>query len=79
MSAKSKETKREKFVRMAETRTIKIISMVRLLGNCSNRLAYEYSDKDVTKIFNAIESAVSDAKKRFRSSPSGNAQVFSLS
>ena len=79
MSAKSKETKREKFVRMAEARTIKIISMVRLLGNCSNRLAYEYSDKDVTKILNAIESAVSDAKKRFRSSPSGNAQVFSLS
>ena len=40
--AKKKETKREKFVRMAEARTIKIISMVRLLGNCSNRLAYEY-------------------------------------
>ncbi len=40
MAAK-KETKREKFVRMAEARTIKIISMVRLLGNCSNRLAYE--------------------------------------
>ena len=73
------ETKREKFVRMAEARTIKIISMVRLLGNCSNRLAYEYSDKDVGKIFTAIESAVADAKKRFKSSPSGNAPVFSLS
>lgn len=73
-----KETKREKFVRMAEARTIKIISMVRLLGNCSNRLAYEYSDKDISKIFNAIETAVSDAKKRFKSSPSGNAPVFSL-
>ena len=77
MSAK-KETKREKFVRMAEARTIKIISMVRLLGNCSNRLAYEYSDKAVNTIFTAIESAVSDAKKRFKNSPSGNAQVFSL-
>lgn len=78
MRAKNHETKREKFVRMAEARTIKIISMVRLLGNCSNRLAYEYSEKDVSKIFNAIESAVSDAKKRFKRSPSGNAQVFSL-
>ena len=76
---KKQESKREKFVRMAEARTIKIISMVRLLGNCSNRLAYEYSDKDVTKIFTAIESAVTDAKKRFKSSPSGNAPVFSLS
>ena len=78
MAAK-KETKREKFVRMAEARTIKIISMVRLLGNCSNRLAYEYSDKDVTKIFSAIEGAVADAKKRFKSAPNGTAQVFSLS
>ncbi len=78
MAAK-KETKREKFVRMAEARTIKIISMVRLLGNCSNRLAYEYYEKDVNKIFNAIESAVADAKKRFKSAPNGTAQVFSLS
>ena len=78
MAAK-KETKREKFVRMAEARTIKIISMVRLLGNCSNRLTYEYTDKDVNKIFNAIESAVADAKKRFKSAPNGTAQVFSLS
>ena len=64
---------------MAEARTIKIISMVRLLGNCSNRLAYEYTHKDVNKIFNAIESAVADAKRRFKSAPNGTAQVFSLS
>ena len=78
MAAK-KESKRDKFVRMAEARTIKIISMVRLLGNCWNRLAYDYSEKDVNKIFNAIESAVADAQKRFKSAPNGTAQVFSLS
>lgn len=78
MDASRKETKREKFVRMAEARTIKIISMIRLLGNCSNRLAYEYTDRDVAKIFSAIESAVSDAKKRFKNTPNGTAQVFSL-
>ena len=78
MKAKT-ETKRDKFVRMAEARTIKIISMIRLLGNCSNKSAYEFSDKDVNKIFSAIEAALSDARKRFKSSPSGNAQVFSLS
>lgn len=77
--SEKKETKRDKFVRMAEARTIKIISMVRLLGNCSNKLAYEYSEKDVNKIFSAIENAVADAKKRFKSAPSGTSQVFSLS
>ena len=79
MSASKKETKRDKFVRMAEARTIKIISMIRLLGNCSNRMAYEYSEKDVSKIFGAIDSALSDAKRRFKNSPNGTAQVFSLS
>ena len=79
MGSTRKETKREKFVRMAEARTIKIISMIRLLGNCSNRMAYEYSEKDVGKIFSAIESALADAKRRFKNSPNGTAQVFSLS
>ena len=31
-----KETKSEKFVRIAESRTNKIIDMIKLLGNCSN-------------------------------------------
>ena len=75
---KKKETKREKFVRMAEARTIKTISMLRLLGNCSNKLAYEYTDRDVSKIFSAIETAVADAKKRFKNTPNGTPQVFSL-
>ena len=33
---KKRETKREKFVRLAEARTNKIIDMLQLLGNCSN-------------------------------------------
>ena len=50
----SKETKREKFVRLAENRTNKILSTLVLLGNCSNTGVYEYTQKDVEKIFNAI-------------------------
>ena len=72
------ESKRDRFVRIAEARTTKIMSMVRLLGNCSNKGVYEYSDKDVAKIFTAIEGAVSDAKKRFRNAENGNTDTFSL-
>lgn len=79
MKSEKKESKRERFVRMVETRTTKIISMVRLLGNCSNRGAYEYSDKDVNKIFAAVEGAVSDAKKRFKNSGNVASEVFTLS
>lgn len=61
------ETKRDKFIRIAEARTNKIIDMVQLLGNCSNRAAYDYTDKDVADIFGTIEREVKLAKQKFTS------------
>lgn len=60
-----KESKRERFVRLAEARTNKILNMVQLLGNCSNPNQYEYSDKDVNKIFKTIQAELDEAKRRF--------------
>ena len=60
-----KESKREKFVRIAEARTNKIISMIRLLGNCSNTRVYEYNKEDIKKIFATIEEELKNAKVRF--------------
>jgi len=59
------ETKKDKFVRVAESRTNKLISMIRLWGTCSNKAVYEYTDKDVKKIFNALESELKAAKSKF--------------
>ena len=59
------ETKREKFIRIAEGRTNKIIDMIHLLGNCSNQNTYEYTQKDIDKIFNTLDSELKEAKKRF--------------
>ena len=59
------ETKREKFVRLAEARTNKIIDMLRLLGNCANKSNYDYSDADVQKIFIAIEKELKSTKMKF--------------
>ena len=49
------ENKRDKFIRLAEARTNKILNMIQLLGNCSNTQAYEYTSDDVDAIFSAIE------------------------
>ena len=62
---KEKETNRERFVRIAEARTQKIIDMIELLGNCSNQYNYEYTQKDVEKMFSAIENALKASKSRF--------------
>ena len=37
------ESKRERFVRLAEARTNKTIDMIRLIGNLSNRNNYKHS------------------------------------
>ncbi len=72
------ETKREKFVRLAEARTNKIINMVQLLGNCSNTSQYEYTQKDVDKIFKALQFELDEAKKRFSKQDSEKGSKFTL-
>lgn len=59
------ETKRERFVRLAEARTNKILEMMRLLGNCSSKANYEYTEEDVKQIFSALEKELKNTKNRF--------------
>lgn len=61
----SNESKRERFVRIAEARTNKILEMMRLLGNCSSKANYEYYDEDIKKIFGALEKEIKNTKNRF--------------
>ncbi|AQS05550.1 hypothetical protein [Clostridium beijerinckii] len=61
------EEKRERFIRIAEKRTNKILEGLRLLGNCSNKSNYEYSDEDIKKIFNTIEQELKITKYKFYS------------
>ena len=75
---KNEETKRDKFVRIAEARTNKIINMIQLLGNCSNQSLYEYSQKDVNKIFNEIQAELDEAKKRYSKQDSQKGSKFTL-
>lgn len=72
------ESKREKFVRIAEARTNKIINMIQLLGNCSNQNLYDYSQKDVIKIFNAIQVELDETKKRYSKQNSQKSSKFTL-
>ena len=62
------ESKHDKFVRIAEARTNKIIDMIRLLSNCSNKATYEYDESDVKKIFSVLEQELKDCKGKFQSS-----------
>lgn len=58
-------TKTENFIRLAEARTNKIIDMIELLGNLSNRSNYSYSTEQVEMIFQSIEETIEETKAKF--------------
>lgn len=62
------ETKHEKFIRVAEARTNKIIDMISLLSNCSNTATYDFTESDVRKIFSAIDQELRICKSKFQDS-----------
>ena len=61
-----KETREDRFKRLATKRTNEIINKIRILGNTSNRSMYEFSESDVNKIFNHIQEEIKKNKARFK-------------
>ncbi len=60
-----KESKADRFRRVAEARANKIIKMIRLLANCSNPVTYEHKPEQVEQIFTALQQELDLAKSRF--------------
>ena len=59
------ETPKERFKRLATKRTNEVLKRLKILGNCSNRQIYEYTEKDVEAIFSTIERKVKEIKAKF--------------
>ncbi len=74
----SNNSKVDNFVRLAEARTNKIIDMIGLLGNLSNKSNYTYTDEQVESIFNSIQQALNESKQRFSSEPIQKKKKFRL-
>lgn len=60
-----KETNRERFRRLATTRTNAVLHRLKVLSNCSNRQLYDYDEKEIEKIFLEIDRAAKVAKSKF--------------
>jgi len=61
------ETPEERFKRVAVARTNAIFNKIRILGNCSNKQIYSYSEEDIDKIFSAINKQLREARAKFNS------------
>ena len=62
---KNQEQKRERFKRLGTQRTNSILQRLKVLGNCSNRSAYDYTEEEINKILSEIERRVRETKAKF--------------
>lgn len=69
------ETRSERFKRVASKRTNEILEKIRILGNCSNKSSYEYTEDGINKIFSEIDKQLKLTKAKF---VSGKKEKFQL-
>lgn len=77
-SNKSIDAKRDKFVELAQRRTVNAIKAIRVIGKLGNRSAYEYTDADVSRIVKALNDEIEALKSRMKSSGRPDTVEFKL-
>lgn len=70
--------KRDKFVKLAQKRTINAIKAIRTIGKLGNKAHYHYDDSDVKKIAFALNKEVEALKMKMSSSGAKETIEFKL-
>ena len=73
-----RESKEDRFHRVAEARVNKIIKMIRLLGNCSRSETYAHKQEQVDQIFSTLQSELDAARARFDNNTHSRGKRFTL-
>ncbi len=60
------EEKHDRFRRLASQRTNNVLKSIKILGNCSNKSSYNYTEEEVNKIFSEIERQLKETKSIFK-------------
>ena len=72
------DSKRERFRRLAESRTNKALSAIAVIGNLANRSAYEFEEAEVRKVMKALRDQISAVEERFHSPKTRASARFKL-
>lgn len=59
------DNRRQNFKRLASARTNEVLRRLKILGNCSNRSHYDYTEEEINKIISEIEKKVRETKAKF--------------
>ncbi|WP_283154141.1 hypothetical protein [Guptibacillus hwajinpoensis] len=68
--------KAENFNRLAEKRVTESIKKIRLVGNLANKNNYEYNEKQVKQIINALENEIRILKNKFKEEEESREIIF---
>ena len=71
-------SKREKFVKLAESRTKNAIKAIRVIAKLGNKNAYDYGEADVKRIAGALTREIEALKARMTSTGGKEAVEFKL-
>jgi ribosomal protein L7/L12 len=74
----AKAEKRQKFVELAESRTVNAIKAIRIIGKLGNKNAYQFDDTDVQKIVRALNKEIDALKARMSSTGGKESVEFKL-
>jgi ribosomal protein L7/L12 len=73
-----KAERREKFVKLAESRTVNAIKAIRVIGKLGNKNAYQFDESDVQKIVKALTKEVEALRARMSSTGGRDSVDFKL-
>lgn len=73
----TKESKKEKFIRLAEKRVTKVLAEFRKVGNLAGP-TYEYTEEQVKAIITALNDGISNISVRFGEPCSAENESFSF-
>ncbi len=59
------ETPRERFLRLAESRTNRALEAIRTLNNLTNRRTYDWEEQDIRKISKVLRDSVAAFEANF--------------
>ena len=71
-------SKRAKFVELAEKRTVNAMKGIRIIAKLGNPNAYEYDEGDVRKIAKALTDEIEAMKTRMKNAKPSDDVVFKL-
>ena len=78
VTAKTEETKAEKFVRLGEYRINKAMDAIGRIENLANRSAYDYTPEQVEAMFSVLESKVAEVRTKFTAVKVKEAAAFAF-